>query len=115
MTASDKTKVALVTPPVTEKVADHPLFPPLGLAHTAAVLKQNNVEVTIIDSPVLNYNHQNLKSELEAFQPTNHRVGSITPTIESFDAHRSQKKPRQTRRSSWVDPMRLSLISKFIQ
>ena len=83
MTASNKTKVALVTPPVTEKVAHHPLFPPLGLAYMAAVLEQNNIEVTIIDSPVLNFNHQNLKSELEAFQPTIVGVGSMTPTIES--------------------------------
>ena len=83
MTASNKTKVALVTPPVTEKVAHHPLFPPLGLAYMAAVLEQSNIEVTIIDSPVLNFNHQNLKSELEAFQPTIVGVGSMTPTIES--------------------------------
>src|SRR4030042_3916502 len=83
MTASNKTKLALVTPPVTEKVAHPPLFPPLGLAYMAAVLEQNNVEVTIIDSPVLNYNHQNLKSELETFQPTIVGIGSMTPTIES--------------------------------
>ena len=83
MTTSNKTKLALVTPPITEKVAHHPLFPPLGLAYMAAVLEQNNFEVTIIDSPVLNYNHQNLKSELEAFQPTIVGIGSMTPTIES--------------------------------
>src|SRR5512139_1560039 len=83
MTGPKKTKVALITPPVTEKVAHHPLFPPLGLAYMAAVLEQNNVEVTIIDSPVLNFNHQNLKSELETFQPTIVGVGSMTPTIES--------------------------------
>ncbi len=81
--STNKTKVALVTPPVTEKVAHHPLFPPLGLAYMAAVLEQVNVEVKIIDSPVLNFNHQNLKSELEAFQPTIVGVGSMTPTIES--------------------------------
>ncbi len=83
MSTTNKTKVALVTPPVLEKVAHHPLFPPLGLAYMAAVLEQVGVEVKIIDSPVLNFNYENIKSELEAFQPTIVGVGSMTPTIES--------------------------------
>jgi radical SAM superfamily enzyme YgiQ (UPF0313 family) len=83
MSAIKKSKVALVTPPVLEKVAHHPLFPPLGLAYMAAVLEQVGVEVKIIDSPVLNFNHQNIKKELEAFQPSIVGVGSMTPTIES--------------------------------
>ncbi len=78
-----KTKVALITPPVLEKVAHHPLFPPLGLAYMAAVLEQNGVEVKIIDSPVLDFDHQKIKAELESYQPTIVGVGSMTPTIES--------------------------------
>jgi hypothetical protein len=78
-----KTKVALITPPVLEKVAHHPLFPPLGLAYMAAVLEKNEFEVKIIDSPVLNFDHQKIKRELEAYQPTMVGVGSMTPTIES--------------------------------
>jgi hypothetical protein len=49
--SATKTKVALVTPPLSEKVAHHPLFPPLGLAYMAAVLEKNGFEVKIIDSP----------------------------------------------------------------
>jgi anaerobic magnesium-protoporphyrin IX monomethyl ester cyclase len=78
-----KTKVALVTPPLLEKVAHHPLFPPLGLAYMAAVLEQNDFEVKIIDSPVLDFDHQKIKVELEAYQPTIVGIGSMTPTIES--------------------------------
>ena len=81
--STTKTKVALVTPPLLEKVAHHPLFPPLGLAYMAAVLEQNGFEVKIIDSPVLDFDHQKIKTELEAFQPTIVGVGSMTPTIES--------------------------------
>ena len=79
----NKTKIALITPPVLEKVAHHPLFPPLGLAYMAAILEQNDIEVKIIDSPVLGYNHQNIKTELEGFKPNMVGVGSMTPTIES--------------------------------
>ncbi len=78
-----KTKVALITPPILEKVAHHPLFPPLGLAYMAAVLEQNGFEVKIIDSPVLDFDHQKIKTELESYQPTIVGVGSMTPTIES--------------------------------
>ena len=78
-----KTKVALVTPPLLEKVAHHPLFPPLGLAYMAAVLEQNGFEVKIIDSPVLDFDHQKIKAELQDYQPTIVGVGSMTPTIES--------------------------------
>ncbi|MCW4000121.1 MAG: radical SAM protein [Candidatus Bathyarchaeota archaeon] len=76
-------KVALVTPPITQKVAHHPLYPPLGLAYMAAVLEQNSFEVKIIDSPVLGFNHQQIKAELEAYQPAIVGVGSMTPTFES--------------------------------
>lgn len=83
MNANSKPKIALVTTPLLEKVAHHPLFPPLGLAYMAAVLEQNDVEVKIIDCPVCDYTHDNLKSELEAFQPTMVGIGSMTPTIAS--------------------------------
>jgi anaerobic magnesium-protoporphyrin IX monomethyl ester cyclase len=73
----------LITPPVLEKVAHHPLFPPLGLAYMAGVLAQNGAEIKIIDSPVLGYNHKNIKTELEGFQPDMVGVGSMTPTVES--------------------------------
>ncbi len=83
MSEKIKPKVALVTPPITQKVAHHPLYPPLGLAYMAAVLEQKDIEVKIIDSPVLDYNHDSIKVDLEAFKPTIVGVGSMTPTIES--------------------------------
>ena len=80
---TNKTKIALVTTPLIEGVAHHPLFPPLGLAYMAAVLEQNGFEVKIFDCPVCEINHEKLKTELEAFQPTIVGIGSMTPTIES--------------------------------
>ena len=81
--SATKTKVALVTTPLLEKVAHHPLFPPLGLAYMAAVLEQNGFEVKIFDCPVCELDHEKLKAELDAYQPTMVGIGSMTPTIES--------------------------------
>jgi anaerobic magnesium-protoporphyrin IX monomethyl ester cyclase len=81
--STPKTKVALVTPPLMEKVAHHPLFPPLGLAYMAAVLEQNGVDVKIFDCPVCDFDHAKLKAELDKYQPTIVGVGSMTPTIKS--------------------------------
>jgi radical SAM superfamily enzyme YgiQ (UPF0313 family) len=81
--SATKTKVAFVTTPLLEKVAHHPLFPPLGLAYMAAVLDQNGFEVKIFDCPVCEMDHNKLKTELDAYQPTIVGIGSMTPTIES--------------------------------
>ncbi len=80
---TNKTKIAFVTPPLEAGVAHHPLFPPIGLAYMAAVLEQNGFEVRIFDCPVCEINHEKLKAELEAFQPTIVGIGSMTPTIDS--------------------------------
>src|SRR5512135_1988652 len=81
--STTKTKIAFVTPPIEERVAHHPLFPPLGLAYMAAILEQNNFDVRIYDCPASEIDHAQLKKELEAYQPTIVGVGSMTPTIES--------------------------------
>jgi len=81
--SATKTKVALVTTPLLEKVAHHPLFPPLGLAYMAAVLEQGGFEVKIFDCPVCELDHEKLKAEIDAYQPTIVGIGSMTPTIES--------------------------------
>ena len=81
--STNKTKIAFITPPLEEGVAHHPLFPPLGLAYMAAILEQNNFEVKIYDCPASEINHAQLKTELEAYQPTIVGIGSMTPTIES--------------------------------
>lgn len=46
-----KAKIALVNSPIIEATYQHPLFPPLGLAYLAAVLEQNNFDVTILTAP----------------------------------------------------------------
>ncbi len=81
--STTKTKIAFVTPPLEERVAHHPLFPPLGLAYMAAILEQNNFDVRIYDCPALGIDHTQLTKELEAYQPTIVGVGSMTPTIAS--------------------------------
>ena len=81
--SQERTKVALVTTPLLENVAHHPLFPPLGLAYMAAVLEQNDFEVRIFDCPVCMIDHEKLKTELADFQPNIVGIGSMTPTIVS--------------------------------
>ena len=78
-----KTKIALVNTPLLEGAGDHPLFAPLGLAYMSAVLKQNGFEVKVFDCPIYGIDHEKLKSELSAFQPTIVGVGAMTQTFES--------------------------------
>ena len=77
------TRVALVNPPLAEYNSHHPLVPPLGLAYLAAVLEKNNFEVKIMDCPVCKTDHQKLKEDLAAFQPSLIGIASMTPTINS--------------------------------
>jgi radical SAM superfamily enzyme YgiQ (UPF0313 family) len=83
MTTPSNKKVALVNPPLPLDIGGHPQFPPLGLAYMAAVLDQNGYEVKIIDCPVNEISHDQLKAELQSFQPGLIGTGSMTPTIES--------------------------------
>jgi radical SAM superfamily enzyme YgiQ (UPF0313 family) len=78
-----KTRVMLVNPPLLEDNAHHPLFPPLGLTYLAAVLKQDNHEIKIIDCPIDNLNHKKLSKELANFEPKLIGITSMTPTIKS--------------------------------
>ena len=78
-----KTKIALVNTPLLEGAGDHPLFAPLGLAYMAAVLAQNNFEVKVFDCPIYGIDHENLKKELNVYQPTIVGVGAMTQTFES--------------------------------
>ena len=80
---SNNVKVALVNPPLIEKVYHHPFFPPLGLAYLAAVLEQRGFEVNIYDCPVLEMNQKNLRNKLSDFQPDFVGIASMTPTIPS--------------------------------
>lgn len=79
----NKAKIALVNSPIIEATYQHPLFPPLGLAYLAAVLEQNNFDVTIIDCPACRMDHKKLKSELSSMQPALVGIASMTPTMPS--------------------------------
>ena len=80
MKKTNKTKIALVNPPL---VTRHPQLPPLGLMYLAAVLEQDGYEIKIIDCPVCKIDHGKLRSELSSFEPNLIGISSITPTINS--------------------------------
>jgi radical SAM superfamily enzyme YgiQ (UPF0313 family) len=79
----NKTRITLVNPPLLEDNTHHPLFPPLGLTYLAAVLEQDEHEISIIDCPIDNLDHQKLSDKLESFQPKLIGITSMTPTINS--------------------------------
>jgi radical SAM superfamily enzyme YgiQ (UPF0313 family) len=81
--ANKATKIALVNSPLLEGAYRHPLFPPLGLAYLAAVLEQEDFEVRIMDCPVCEMNHEQLRADLASFEPTLIGIASMTPTIPS--------------------------------
>jgi anaerobic magnesium-protoporphyrin IX monomethyl ester cyclase len=82
MKKTNKTKVALVNPPLLCDPG-HPLFPPLSLAYMAAVLDQDGHEVKIIDCPICKIDHEKLKAELASFEPNLIGISCMTPTISS--------------------------------
>jgi len=77
------TKVALINSPMQEKTFHHPLLLPLSLGYLAAVLKKDGHEVKLIDCPACNIDHENLKGQLSAFDPTLIGITSTTPNIVS--------------------------------
>jgi anaerobic magnesium-protoporphyrin IX monomethyl ester cyclase len=58
-----KSRIALVNPPYP-KGAPQSLFLPLGLSYLAAVLEENQHDVSVIDLQITNLNHKQLESEL---------------------------------------------------
>ena len=80
---SKTAKIALVNPPTLKGVYHHQLFLPIGLAYLAAVLKENGHEVTVIDCPALEMDHEKLKAKLASFEPDVVGITSMTPTIQS--------------------------------
>jgi anaerobic magnesium-protoporphyrin IX monomethyl ester cyclase len=80
---SKTAKIALVNPPTLKGVYHHQLFLPIGLAYLAAVLKEKEHEVTVVDCPALGIDHEKLKAELASFEPDMVGITSMTPTIQS--------------------------------
>ena len=62
-----------------------PIFPPLGLAYIAAVLKKNNVEVKILEANALDLTHSQIEKEIENYSPNIVGITSTTSLIE--EAH----------------------------
>ena len=80
---SKTAKIALVNPPILKGVYHHQLFLPIGLAYLAAVLKTKQHELTVIDCPAMEIDHEKLRSELASFKPEVVGITSMTPTIQS--------------------------------
>ncbi len=80
---SKTSKIALVNPPTLKGVYHHQLFLPIGLAYLAAVLKEKEHEVTVVDCPALEIDHEKLKAKLSSFEPDVVGITSMTPTIQS--------------------------------
>jgi radical SAM superfamily enzyme YgiQ (UPF0313 family) len=57
--------------------------PPLGIAYIAAVLEKNGFDVSIIDAPALEMDHETLKNEISNHAPDIVAITSVTPTISS--------------------------------
>jgi len=71
----------------SEKIT--PIFPPFGLAYIAAVLKQNKISVKILEANALNLNHEQIKKEIENYNPDIIGITSTTALIE--EAHEIAK------------------------
>ena len=80
---SKTTKIALVNPPTLKGVFSHQLYLPMGLAYLAAILEENGHEVTVLDCPALEINHEELRTEIASFEPNMVGITSMTPTIQS--------------------------------
>ena len=76
-------KTTLVNPPPLKGVYRHQLYLPIGLAYLAAVLDDKGHEVTVLDCPALDLNHNNLKTKLSSIAPDLIGITSMTPTIQS--------------------------------
>jgi len=59
-----------------------PIFPPLGLAYIAAVLKQSGIEVKILEANAFDLNHNQIKREIEKYNPDFAGITSTTSLIE---------------------------------
>jgi len=66
-----------------------PVFPPIGLAYIAAVLKKNNVEVEILEANAYNLNHSQISDYIKKYSPDFVGITSTTSLIE--EAHEIAK------------------------
>ncbi|MEJ2271972.1 MAG: radical SAM protein, partial [Candidatus Bathyarchaeota archaeon] len=78
-----RVKTVLINPPPLKGVYRHQLYLSIGLAYLAAVLEENDHEVTVIDCPASEIDLQQLKNKLASIQPNLIGITSMTPTIQS--------------------------------
>ena len=66
-----------------------PVFPPLGLAYLAAVLKKNKIDVKILEGNAFDLNHNQIKKVINDYKPDIVGLTSTTSLIE--EAHEVAK------------------------
>ena len=76
-------KIALVNSPILEGASWHEIYLPVNLAYLAAVLERNGHEITVIDCPALQIDHEKLKAKLASFEPDVVGISAMTPTVPS--------------------------------
>jgi radical SAM superfamily enzyme YgiQ (UPF0313 family) len=81
--SSRTSKIALIIPPATGigKIWCPNL--PLGLAYLAAVLEKGGYELTLLDCPALDIDHEKMGAKLASFRPDVVGITSLTPTVKS--------------------------------
>ena len=87
----EKTKILLIQPNYRRIYAYAknknltPIFPPLGLAYIAAVLKDNGIEVKILESNAYDLSHEQIKRSIDEYGPNIVGLTATTSLIE--EAH----------------------------
>lgn len=78
-------KVLLINPPYNSSKYKFIglVAPPLGIAYIAAVIEKKGFDVSIIDAPALEMDHETLKNEISKHSPDIVAITSVTPTISS--------------------------------
>jgi anaerobic magnesium-protoporphyrin IX monomethyl ester cyclase len=78
-----RVKTVLINPPPLKGVYRHQLYLSIGLAYLAAVLEENDHEVTVIDCPASEIDLIKLKEKLISMDAQLIGITSMTPTIQS--------------------------------
>ncbi len=77
-------KITFINPPQTNSKYKFigVVAPPLGIAYMAAVLEENNFDVSVIDASAMDMTWEALEREIEKISPQVVAITALTPTIE---------------------------------